>query len=307
MATTTGLTYAPQALDPYQIETELAKVAYNQPQQQTLMDQYWFERMANKNLYGQEIEQNRQLQQQQMVNALREKALGQLKEGGTIPGVASVIAPYLGLTPDQTSALSGAATQAAGAENFSRSASGLNYMSEAGFGVPVPQAQQLTGVTGLVPQDPRAITVEKLRDAAMLRAAAIRAAGQSDGGLSVSQQLPNQPAFGGAPATVNINKKFPGTAADAAEALRRKGYTVDSPGAASPPPSQRGATNLPVAKTDTPANNAPAAASSAKAVIEANKAKIPAPVYQDIVAGGYKTVQGPDGKTRVQGASGKLY
>lgn len=309
MATTTsGLAFSPQALDPYPIETELAKTAYNQPEQQTLMDQYWFERMANKNLYGQEIGLNRELQQQQMVNALREKALGQLKEGGTIPGVASVIAPYLGLTPEQQATLSGAATTAAGAENLSKSAGGINSLSQAGFGLPIPQAQQITGVTGLVAQDPRDIAVAKIRAAATLAAAAMHANAAAMPGESVAS--PPDPALGGA----THNYSFPGklglTDQQKRDYLLRTGnFGSGATAGTNLPPSQRGAaSSLPQAKTDTPANNAPAAAAPpGKTVIEANKARIPGPVYQDIVAGGYKTVQGPDSKTRFQGASGKLY
>lgn len=136
-SSTSGLTYSPAALDPYQIETTLAKDAYEgpgNPQQQTLLDQYWLERQANKNLYGQEIEANRVLQQQQMANALREKALGLYKDAGTTPGLADVLTQQGLNYGANLSGLSAAADAAARAEQWSKYGSASSGLSTAGMG-----------------------------------------------------------------------------------------------------------------------------------------------------------------------------
>jgi len=133
-SSTSGLTYSPAALDPYQIETTLAKDAYEgpgNPQQQTLLDQYWLERQANKNLYGQEIEANRVLQQQQMQNALREKYLALYKDAD--PGLIDVIQQQGGFYGADPNNMYQWAAQKAEAERHSKLGGAASGYSTAGM------------------------------------------------------------------------------------------------------------------------------------------------------------------------------
>lgn len=133
-STTSGVTYSPAALDPWPIETELAKSAYNQPQQQTLMDQYWLERQAAKNLYGEEVQANRDLQQQQMQNALKQKLIEQLQHAGQTPGVVEGMQAYgAGLPTEAYNALRAAAIARAGSENLGHLGSAASGFSGAGM------------------------------------------------------------------------------------------------------------------------------------------------------------------------------
>lgn len=144
-SSSSGLTYSPAALDPYQLETELAKSAYEgpgNPQQQTQLDQYWLERQANKNLYGQEVEANRQLQQQQMANALREKYLQLYKDAD--PGLVDVINQQGGFYGADPTAMMRYAIEKAHAQNLSSLGTASSGLSTAGMG-----ADALTANTGL--------------------------------------------------------------------------------------------------------------------------------------------------------------
>lgn len=326
MATnTSGTTFAPSALDPYQIETELAKTAYNQPQQQTLMDQYWFERQANKNLYGQEIGLNRELQQQQMQNALQQEMIKQYHNAAQDPGVAEALqGSGAGFAPQVLSLLQQSAAEKAKAENLSKYGSAASGLSTAGMG-----ADALTANTGLQGFGVRPdIQIADMNNAARLAAARIHAAsGGGAAGPSESVSSAPDPALGYA----THNYSFPGKLGWSPEKKEEflKGTGKFGPRGGPPPPSQAappsastgGGTNLPVAKKDTPAPSTatPAAAAAYKpssAEVNTVKQRLPsAPpdVRRDVEAAmqGNKgepiIVKKPDGSKGVKGASGKVY
>ena len=133
-SSSSGLTYSPQALDPYAVETTLAKEAYEgagNASQQRLLDSYWYERQANKNVYGQEVEANRQLQQAQMQNALREKYLALYKDAD--PGLIDVINQQGGFYGADPGNMYQWAAQKAEAERHSKLGGAASGYSTAGM------------------------------------------------------------------------------------------------------------------------------------------------------------------------------
>jgi hypothetical protein len=182
MATASGTTFAPSALDPYPIETELAKTAYNQPEQQSLMDQYWFERQANKNLYGQEIGMNRELQQQQMQNALQQEFIKQYHNAAQDPGVAEALqGAGAGFTPQVLDVLQRNAAAKAQAENLSKYGTAASGLSTAGMG-----ADALTANTGLEGFGVRPdIQIANINAAAKLAAARLHGSGAKEDSVLV--------------------------------------------------------------------------------------------------------------------------
>jgi len=310
MATASGTSFLPTALDPYAIETELAKTAYNQPEQQGLMDQYWLERQANKNLYGQEIDQNRLLQQQQMQNALRQELIKQYHNAGTIPGVAEALQSQgAGLPPEVLSTLSGAANRAAGAKNFSEIGSGTQAFSNTGITIPTTN---LTAATGMpMTQGTRPdIQIAQMNNAARLAAAALHANAAAMPSESVTS--PPDPNLAGAQHAYSFPGKLHMTDEQKREFLLKTGNF--GPRGGPTPPSQSATSDagarLPPAKKDTPANNA--SSSDAAQVIQ-KLPQAPPAVRADVEAkmkanGGQPViVTKPDGSKGVQGASGKVY
>jgi len=133
-------TYNPVALQPYPIETELAKLSgLDATGAKILGDQYWLERQAHENLYGQELQAQHQQYQQQLENQLYEqnvKALGEL----TKPGVAQLVAtsPYYqrvlgGADPSAVANMIQMSNDAAAAQNLAHVGSALSGYASGGY------------------------------------------------------------------------------------------------------------------------------------------------------------------------------
>lgn len=315
MATSTsGLTYSPAALDPYPIETELAKTAYNQPEQQTLMDQYWFERQANTNLYGREIEQNRQLQEQQMRNALQQELIKQYHNAGTTPGVAEALqGAGAGLDPAVLALLHNAAATRAASENASHYGTAASGFSTAGM---TPEALTTNlGIQGfgLRPD----IQIGRERNATTLAAANIRAAASGDGGgIKYSAQSQPDPSLGGATVSASAPKKM--DLPTFKTQLQQQGWQGAGATQANPPPSQRsgapgGNTSLQPKGGGTPQTSAAPTGGTVVKVdpgqvkAHIDRQNIPEAQRKDIAAGGYTVIKKPDGSLKVRGATGKEY
>jgi hypothetical protein len=83
--------FSPRALEPYPIESKLSELAYsgygNSPAEaQTALDQYWFERQAHENLYGQEVAAQHEEARQNIAAQLYEQNIKGLTELGKMPG-----------------------------------------------------------------------------------------------------------------------------------------------------------------------------------------------------------------------------
>jgi hypothetical protein len=329
-------TFNPAALEPYPIETELAKQSFagDTAQSQTALDQYWLERQANKNLYGQELDAQHEAARQQIVAQLADARAKGIAGLAGHPGGYDIAASMGFIDPSDAhvQAAMGAANAAQGATNLEHAGSGAYNMVQAGN---TPDPQTLTNMTGvpLTPGTPLAIQTANINAAARLAAARIRAAGDANAAPGSSATLPPNPELGGISESLHKPKGWSDDQWNAYLKTRVPG----SIGAAPPPvpPSMSGSggrsagTNLPPAKTETmpapgaqPPAQQPAAASAPgnaavlKTVrdwVETNKARMSPAQYADITGayaqnGGNPVIaQGPDGKPVIIGKSKKQY
>jgi hypothetical protein len=322
----------PRGLEPWQIESTLAPLAVggSQAEAQSMLENYQQQREAAANVYGADLDQQHQyaydqLRQQMAENYL--KAIPENAKAGTLGILASGYPQaFAGADPNVVNSVIGQQTRLQNADIAQKGGAGVWSLTNAGMAPTQADTQNLTGLN-VTPGTPIPISVAQLKlqgDLARANASAANA------GPRVSTDIPN--AYGGK-STVSFPARMGDIAQDAW--MRSHGMVpTDAPPPNQPlpgtatapqsPPPRTNLPNLPMAKTDTPANNAPttptkntaAGAAAARQVVLANLDKLQAThpdIYTDVKAGmaknGGAPMMAPDGKGGwlVVGASGKTY
>ena len=316
--------YSPREDQPYPIESELAKLAVTSPAQaQNMLDTYQLQRATAGGNYDLAMQGQHDFARQQLAQQLYEARLKAAPEFFKTPGMARLVGSQ-GLIPGVSDDDLGPSVQQAenaiGATNLEHAGSGVNAMSQAGYGIPIPAVQNMTGITGIVPQTPRDIQVANINAAGRVAAANAGAGG----GLGYSIQLPVTEATGNTPVTVSVPKKFGGGLPGAISQLRQAGalptpVQPPPPDGATPPPAaptppaapSKSITNLPMAKKDTGRpvqNSAPGAdqiQQRAQQFVETQLRTQNPAMYKDVMAyaatnGGKVGLIGPDKNGRYQ-------
>ena len=329
MVTQSYGTYSPQAIDPFPIETDLAKASISSPvDAQSLLDLYQTQRATSEGNYNYAMQGQHDFAKQQLAQQLYEANLKALPELSK-PGVAGILANapqyqgvFGGASPEAIARAVAQADQTTQATNLEHAGAGTLSLSSAGMPL-TPGAVQ--GITGL-PINPGVrpdIQIGAGHDAARLGAAAIGAA--NSGGIGFNIKLPVSEATGGQEVSAAVPGKYKGGLTRAVTELQGGGYIPTNvsppppPGATPPstqvtPPPKKGLTNLTPAKPDTYAkpvpNSAPGAdllQQRAQTYVNGIKATNPA-AYNDIMAyaatnGGKIGLIGPDkqGRYTMQG------
>lgn len=131
--------FSAQALQPYPIESTLAQIGYGESPTaaKILGDQFWLERQAHENLYGQELAQQHQFAYDQLRQQLAEAAMKEIPNMGKVAGATEVLAPtMMGLgigNSDTLTNLAVNAQRAADAQNFAHQGSGLSGYAAGGY------------------------------------------------------------------------------------------------------------------------------------------------------------------------------
>jgi hypothetical protein len=326
MVTQSYGSYSPQAIDPYPIETDLAKASISSPvDAQSLLDLYQTQRATSEGNYNYAMQGQHEFAKQQLAQQLYEANLKALPELSK-PGVAGILANapqyqgvFGGASPEAIAQAVAQANQTTQATNLEHAGSGVLSLSSAGMPL-TPGAVQ--GITGL-PINPGVrpdIQIGAGHDAARLGAAAISAS--ANAGPSQHYTGPPDPDIGGG----QIGTTFPGkmhmTPEQVKQYAKEHGQTpqgitglqpkssAPAPGKSAPAPAGGGAAQRPAAAA---APGAKDVMDQVRAAVEARKATLPPAVYADIQAGmaangGNPVIkQGPDGKAHIYGAKGGPY
>jgi hypothetical protein len=214
-------TFNPVALQPYPIETELAKMGYeNSPTAAKILgDQYWLERQAHENLYGQELQAQHEQYAQQLENQLYEQNIKGLAELSK-PGVAQLVAstPYYasrllpGTDPSAVQNMIQMSNDAAAAQNFAHTGSGLAGYASGGYTTNLP-TDPTHGQYSFIG------TPAQIQAAARIQAAGITAAANQIKPMSASIQLPESIYGTGSTLTVPVDPRNPDAALSATRDL----------------------------------------------------------------------------------------
>lgn len=315
-------TFNPAAVDPYPIESTLAQQAYGSypAESQTLMDQYWFERQANKNLYGQELAAQHEQFRQQIAQQLQEarwKAMGEAKDPTVLQLFAnSPDSPLAGMDTGALTDLVMRARRGEDVTNLQHAGTGINQISQAGFDP--TQAAAGVGITNLGDYSGPAM-VQAARINAAARIAAARIGAGAGAGPSIHFTGPPDPNNPGANVTATWSGKAGQTPEGALDYARQHGLIT--PPLSTPPAG----TNLPRAKVDEGSTGgqtkpAPASPPGNKALmdqvrtqIESSRGALGEKAYSDIQAGmktnggNPRLVKDANGRVKIAGASGQTY
>ena len=211
MVTQSYGSYSPQAIDPFPIETELAKAAITSPAQaQNLLDLYQTQRATSEGNYNYAMQGQHDFAKQQLAAQMQENYLKALPELSK-PGIAGLVAnaPNFqgvlgGASPESVADMVRAANQANQATNLEHAGSGALSASSAGMPVD-PQA--FTNLTNL-PVNPGVrpdIQIAEINKSARLGAAAIGASGTA--GPSLHYTGPPDPTIGNGQIGVTVPGK----------------------------------------------------------------------------------------------------
>jgi len=326
MVTQSYGSYSPQAIDPYPIETDLAKLSVSSPvDAQSLLDLYQTQRRTSEGNYNYAMQGQHDFAKQQLAQQLYEANLKALPELSK-PGVAGILANapqyqgvFGGASPEAIAQAVAQADQTTQATNLEHAGSGVLSLSSAGMPL-TPGAVQ--GITGL-PINPGVrpdIQIGAGHDAARLGAAQIGAG--AAGNPSVHYTGAPDPNLGGAAIGVTFSGKSGMTPEKLRDYATTHGMTpqgitglqpkpgTPAPGKSTPAPAGGGAAQRPAAAA---APGAKDVMDQVRAAVEARKATLPPAVYSDIQAGmaangGNPIIkQGPDGKAHIYGAKGGPY
>lgn len=185
MAAPTYGAYQPGAVDPWPIESVLAKEAITSPADaQGLLSSYAQQRQAQGYVYGQEADQQHEFAKQQLAQQMAEARLKALYEmtgktggnaliaGGGIEGLG----PSGGGNPDAWAAYGRAGEQHEFAQNLGETGKGIESLSRAGQDLPIQQIPGLQGYQTHGAGEHSDITVERLKANVALQLAAAKAA-----------------------------------------------------------------------------------------------------------------------------------
>jgi hypothetical protein len=222
--------------------------------------------MANQMQFG----------QQQLHAQLLDQNMKNMTEAAKVPGALSMFASspqygsaFAGMDPNAVQQASDIASQQAQSGIIKNVGQGAQGFGTAGYNLPVPALSNATGIQGITPGTPIAVAAAAERNKGIVEAAQIKAAsGGGSGGGVVGFTAPPDPALGGGSPHITLPKGSGTWTADQVRTyLIGRGYggpaQVPNPNTSgtqsqAPPPVRTG-TNLPMAKTDTPANAPPAA------------------------------------------------
>ena len=309
--------YNPAAVDPYPIETELAKTAVggNPENAANLLDLYQLQRTTDAANYGHEMGVQHDFAKQQLAQQLQEQYLKSGMDAVQHRGgltVMNAIAPgSLGnLSLADRASLEGGLTGLQNSKILEQSGAGAYSAAQAGRDVTDDQAASASN--GLLGPQGTPLSTRNI----MLKEAganARHASANNDGNLSVT--IGDQPNYPGM--TFSGKVKAGTNLEDWKQRQIARGLTFPS---ATPLPDKDGAAPTSTGRTSLPNNPRPAAQAPAGGDIHArveanveNKVRTTNPgAYKDIVAGkvgGKVNIVGqtPDGRPVVQGASGRQY
>lgn len=258
-------TYQPKAMEPFPIETNLAIAslgsesgAISAQNASNLLAQYQGQRQLSGETYGREAAAQHQFAYDQLASQIADQKAKALIDAGDKGGLGLLgTTGYLqGVDPAAIARRQAQYDAAQGATNLEHAGAGINSMTTAGFQPDAAQVGGVTGFTGLTRQAPVPVQVAQIH-------AASAAANAGDGGPT-SINIPGLPGANGEPPIGMTFGRKSGirTPEDAAAYARSHGMPgFQAPvapgggGTTAPPP--KGGTNLPpLAKRDTPANNA---------------------------------------------------
>ena len=310
-----GIT-APQAIEPFQIESVLAKiVGENNPgNAANMLDTYQVQNMVSQDNYNYNLQGQHDFARQQLAATMADNARREMVNAAKVPGATSLLnaasggAPGLGLDPNIVRLIETGLGRAQEAGTLKDATTGLVNASQAGYPMSSEQAAQATGGMVGPRSTPEDIQVAQINAAARIAAAHAGAGGDPYG---ISIPMAPQPTLSGAAPTISLKKG--GTVPGAINWARSQGLNIGQE--ASPlPPGATGKTNLP-AKGETSAppqrtvsNTAPGGAdvhAKAEAYVENEVRTKNRAMYDDIQAGktGGKVtiVMGADGQPHIKG------
>jgi hypothetical protein len=181
--------FSPRALEPYPIESKLSELAYsgygNSPAEaQTALDQYWFERQAHENLYGQEVAAQHEEARQNLAAQMqgnRMKLLAEIKD----PNVFSVIAnsPEFrgnlgGISDEALAPILQRAIEGQRAQTFEKSGTGYGAFRHGGATLDLAQVPGGSAITNQGPTSD--VQSAQINANARMAAAALHARSQMD-------------------------------------------------------------------------------------------------------------------------------
>jgi hypothetical protein len=300
-SSTSAITYNPKILEPFPIESTLAQgVEGDNPMAVALLNQYQADRGLAQEQYGHEVESQRQYLMQQLmqqasekqvegINTAADKGTLRLFHGtGLLPALDRSDPAALNFREQQYDT-------GQDATNFMNYGKGAQDLTTAGLQPNAPDIEARTGLKNINQLPAVPVQVEQIKSATELaKAAAAAKVAAMPSRSYTGQELP-----GGGRITTNYGAKLGATnqyiledqvrnnTPGAREQLLdyyKNAYGTDAQGnvnlppnsplrtQTSPAPTRSGAatppgrgTSLPPAKTDTPANNAPPAATSSTA------------------------------------------
>jgi hypothetical protein len=194
--------FSPGGIDPWPIETELAKAAATSPvRAEQLLENYQQERGAASNVYLGEMDTQHQFAQQQMKNALIEAQMKAVPDYLKAPGGALLLghngAPGMDLGADPGVL---AQVQAAGAAheqstNLAEAGKGIEGASAGGLQIAPQGVAALRGLDVTNLGTNARVQAELIRQQTEMAKASMRAksGGAGGGGLRISGQLPTDP------------------------------------------------------------------------------------------------------------------
>jgi hypothetical protein len=149
-STAYGVT-APSGLDPFPIETELAKiVAGNNPANASnLLDLYQVQNQTSQGNYNYNLNQQHEFAKQQLAQQLKEtylkEAMTAVQHRGGTSVYNQLVGPGAAINPDLTNSIEGGLTGLQNANIFEKVGTGANQGAQAGLGTSLPLASNLTG------------------------------------------------------------------------------------------------------------------------------------------------------------------
>ena len=160
-------TYSPQALEPYNIETELAKMATGGSQGAALgmLGSFEAQRQANQNLYTGELENQRRLAVATIQQQLADRAMQELPKLAATPGALEFLrgAPigqgvFGGADPTTTQGFINQSNLGNSLTRLKNFAETYKIGAEGGLQIPIGAGEAYSGVTGLQPMTPISTT-----------------------------------------------------------------------------------------------------------------------------------------------------
>ena len=232
MAAPTFGTSNPQALDPYPIESVLAKEATggSAAQAQNMLELYQMQRKAAGNVYGDELQQQHEFARQQLQQQLEEqylKAIPENAKAGTL-GIMAASPTYsrglAGVDPSVVSGIIQRAQEGQEAETFGKAATGFQHASEGGLLLPQNAVPGLKNLAPGVLTDTSRVRQEQIKAASRAASDASHSSGVKEPGEST--QVENK--YGGL-STVTRPKGMSDEQWDATLARRYGKHPVDPP------------------------------------------------------------------------------